>query len=92
MKIIDNSSMVLLSAQAKGNARLRANQYFHDSYDDPSQRMLVDIEPGSYVRSHRHLATPKPEAFLVLKGRLALILFNDDGSEGGLLWGPQKAL
>jgi cupin fold WbuC family metalloprotein len=78
-----------LSIQAQTADRLRRHLNFHDSYDDPSQRMLVAIEPGSYVRPHRHLVNPQPEAFLVLKGRLALITFNNDGSlREGVLLGP----
>jgi len=80
MKIIDACLMDELSAKAKVGGRLRQNLNFHDSYDDPSQRMLIAIEPGSYIRPHRHLEVPKPEAFLVLKGKMAMMTFDDQGN------------
>jgi len=37
------------------------------------------VEPHSYVRPHRHLAPPKDEAWIVLRGSLAFFTFEDDG-------------
>jgi cupin fold WbuC family metalloprotein len=92
LKRIDQEMFAALSAAAQTAVRLRKHHNFHTSYADPSQRMLVAIEPGSYVRPHRHLATPKPEAFLVLQGRLALTTFNDDGSvREAVVLGPGEA-
>ncbi len=50
MKKIDQEMFSALSSVAQSSERLRQNLNFHDSFDDPSQRMLVAIEPGSYVR------------------------------------------
>lgn len=79
MKIIDDNLMAELTSQARTSPRLRQHLNFHDSYDSPSQRMLIAIEPGSYIRPHRHLIVPKPEAFLVVRGRLALLTFDAAG-------------
>lgn len=70
MKKNEHELLNSLTSQSQAAERLRKRQNFHDSYGDPFQRMLVAIEPGSYVRPHRHLATPKHEAFLVLQERL----------------------
>lgn len=51
----------------------------HRSLDDPVHRMLNAIQPGSYMRPHRHLDPPKPEAWIVLRGRLLFVTFHDDG-------------
>jgi cupin fold WbuC family metalloprotein len=40
---------------------------------------LNAIEPGSYIRPHRHLDPEKDEAFILLNGRLGIILFSEDG-------------
>jgi len=41
---------------------------------------LNGIEPGSYIRPHRHLDPEKDEAFILMKGRLGVITFNPDGT------------
>ncbi len=38
------------------------------------------MEPGTYIRPHRHSDPPKPECFMAIRGRMALIVFRDDGS------------
>lgn len=52
---------------------------FHRSPDDPLHRMLNAIQVGSYVRPHRHLSPPKSEAWIVLRGELLFVCFEDDG-------------
>ena len=42
---------------------------------------------GSYAAPHRHLQVPKPESFIVLRGELALFLFDDLGNKFGPLNG-----
>jgi cupin fold WbuC family metalloprotein len=59
--------------------RVSAKTSTHADYDEPSQRLLNAMEPGSYIRPHRHLRDPKPECFIGIRGRLALIIFNDEG-------------
>ena len=79
MRVIDDSLMAEISTKARNSPRLRHHLNFHESYADPSQRMLIAMEPGSYIRPHRHLEIPKPEAFLVLRGKIALVTFDDNG-------------
>ena len=55
------------------------NFNFHE-LDDPANRMLNAIEPDSYIRPHRHLHPPLDEAFIVLRGRGVVILFEERGS------------
>jgi cupin fold WbuC family metalloprotein len=79
MKIIDSVMLDRLSAAARELPRRRQNLNLHDSYQDPCQRLLNAVEPDSYVRPHRHLMPPKPELFLVLRGRFAAIVFREGG-------------
>lgn len=89
MKILDAEFMANLSEKAKQNPRLRQHHNLHASYDEPSQRLLNAMEPGSYIRPHRHLTDPKPESFIGIRGRMALFTFNDDGDiEKSLCFGP----
>ena len=44
---------------------------------EPVQRMLNAVLPNSYVRPHYHFN--KPEVFIALRGKLAIIKFNKKG-------------
>jgi cupin fold WbuC family metalloprotein len=78
--LIDVTLLDSLTAQARANVRLRQHLNFHASYDEPSQRLLNAMEPDSYIRPHRHLSDPKPEAFVGIRGQMALLLFDDAGA------------
>jgi cupin fold WbuC family metalloprotein len=44
--------------------------------------MLNAMQPGSYVRPHRHLDPPKAEAWIVLRGAVLFVTFLEDGEIG----------
>ncbi len=91
MVVIDRVMMDELVAAARANPRRRMHRNFHASYDEACQRLMIAMEPDSYIRPHRHLADPKPEAFIALKGRLALFTFEDDGAIASVtLLGPNE--
>jgi cupin fold WbuC family metalloprotein len=52
---------------------------FHKDASDPLHRMLNAVQPGSYIRPHRHLDPPKAEAWILLRGAAAFFTFEDDG-------------
>lgn len=80
MKIIDKILLDSVSAQAVENPRLRMNYNFHQQLDDPLNRLLNAMEPGSYFPPHRHLNPSKEEIFLVLRGSVGIFIFDDNGS------------
>jgi len=80
MKVIDNELLDTLVGKAKDSPRLRMNHNFHESTDEVINRLLNAIEPDSYVRPHRHLNPDKEEIFLVLRGKAAFFLFDDEGN------------
>jgi cupin fold WbuC family metalloprotein len=80
MKIINESLLDSISAQAVKNQRLRINYNFHKQLDDPLNRLLNAMEPGSYFPPHRHKNPDKEEIFLVLRGNVAVFVFDDDGA------------
>ena len=77
-KIIDTQLLNSVSGQAKQSPRLRMNYNFHQSPADAVQRMLNAIEPGTYLRPHRH--PDREEVFLILRGKMTLFIFDDAGS------------
>ena len=78
MKVIDESLLNSVSKQAKESPRLRMNYNFHQSLEDKCHRMLNDVEPGTVVPIHRH--PTKDESFVVLRGKVKVSTYNDDGS------------
>lgn len=80
MKVITGELLEQVTAEALVSPRLRKNHNIHRSDDSRCHRLLNAIEPGSYIRPHRHLDPEKDEAFILLKGSLGVITFADDGS------------
>lgn len=79
MKQIDSTLLNALGAQARGSSRQRAHYNLHPDLSDPVQRLCIAMEPGTYVRPHRHADPETWEVLLILRGSLALLLFDDNG-------------
>lgn len=79
MKKITLSVLNNLSSEAVNSARKRKNLNYHEELSDTLQRMLNAMEPGTYVQPHKHENPDKREAFILLKGRIAVITFDDEG-------------
>ena len=80
MAWIDQALIDQKSADAKANPRGREIHVFHSNDDQPLQRMLNAMEPGTYIRPHRHLSPPKDEAVLLLRGAAGVAGFDDQGN------------
>ena len=76
--IIDTELLDKVSEQAKASPRLRMNYNFHQSLDELCHRFINAVEPGTEVDIHRHPA--KDETFVLLRGRVRVNTYNDDGS------------
>lgn len=79
MYLITESLLNEVSAQAEQSPRLRMNYNFHESPDAPVQRMLNALEPGTYLPPHRHANPDREEMYIVLRGRLLTLFFDEDG-------------
>ncbi|PWE01326.1 WbuC family cupin fold metalloprotein [Marinilabilia rubra] len=79
MKLINQDLLNDLSSEASKATRKRKNYNFHFGPADVLQRMLNAFEPGTYVRPHKHENPAKREVFLLLRGRLLMLFFNDGG-------------
>jgi cupin fold WbuC family metalloprotein len=78
--LIDNALLDSVRGEALQSPRRRKNRNFHPTNDFPAHRLLNAIEPGSYIQPQRHLGANKDETVAVLRGRLGLVLFDDDGT------------
>lgn len=80
VRVIDDGVLDALTARAKASPRLRQHLNLHHSYDDPCQRLLNAIEPGSYLRPKRDMTVPRGKLLVALRGGFALVRFDADGN------------
>lgn len=78
--VVDAALLAAKAADARANARLRDMHRFHAADAENPHRMVNTLQPGSYVRPHRHLSPAKSESFVLLTGSLGHVVFADDGS------------
>ncbi len=78
--LIDQALLDEVCAEAAASPRRRKNRNFHLLDDHPAHRLLNAMQPDSYIPPHRHLDPHKDETFVVLRGLLGLILFDDAGN------------
>jgi cupin fold WbuC family metalloprotein len=69
-----------VSDKAKASPRKRANYNFHKIDSELLQRMLNAAEPGTYIQPHKHEDPDKTEVFIILKGSVVVIEFDEDGN------------
>lgn len=79
MKIINNAKILELGALALNSDRKRTMFNLHSSPDDPLQRMVNVLEPGTYLCPHKHSNPEKREIFVILRGLLLICMFSKRG-------------
>lgn len=84
VRVVDQHVLDVLTARAKASQRLRQHQNLHGSYQDPCQRLLNAVEPGSYLRPKRDVSVPRDKLLVALRGSFALVRFDDNGSIIGI--------
>jgi cupin fold WbuC family metalloprotein len=67
-------------ALAKASPRGRAMHSFHPNHEANLHRFLNAFTRGSYCAPHRHLEPPKAEGLVILRGTLAICIFDDVGN------------
>lgn len=80
IKLIDHVLMAGLVESARQAPRRRVHRNFHPDDVYPAHRLMIAIEPDSYVPPHRHLSPAKDETLLVLRGSLGVMFFEPDGT------------
>lgn len=68
-----------LTTQAQCSLRKRQHHNIHESYSARCQCLFNAIEPGSYIRPHRHDTDSKDELLIAVRGVMALVTFNEQG-------------
>jgi len=80
VQLIDDALIEATLARARSSPRLRANYNLHASNAEGYHRFLNAWIQGTYAAPHRHVAVPKPETTLVLRGKLVCFIFDDTGA------------
>ena len=75
---LDQSLFTELASKAAANPRGRQHHNFH-AMEEPCHRMAVGLQPSTYIPPHRHLSADKAECLIVLRGKLGLLIFDEQG-------------
>ena len=79
-RLIDQRLLNQTCETATASDRRRKNANFHPTDDFPAHRMINAMQPGSYVRPHRHNDPHKDESIVVLQGRFGYLSFDNAGN------------
>jgi cupin fold WbuC family metalloprotein len=77
--MLEGNSIRLVGAkktQATAGRRKRAHLLLHDGPADLVQRLLIVLQPNSYVRPHHH--SRQREMLILQQGRGALLILDDN--------------
>ncbi len=83
LNIVDTELLNMVTGQAKESPRQRKNFNLHPSDSSKCHRLLNALEPDTYIRPHRHLDPEKDEGYVIMRGRLGVLLFSDNGEVTG---------
>ena len=78
VRFLDQTLFADLAVQAAASPRRRQHHNLH-AMSEPCHRMVVGLQPGSYIPPHRHLAEDKAEALLALQGCFGVLIFTEAG-------------
>ncbi|QMV53407.1 WbuC family cupin fold metalloprotein [Ewingella americana] len=84
IKQISQDTMCDLITKATNSPRLRQNLNIHPAPEDDVQRLAIAMEPGTYVRVHRHPHTW--ELLTPLRGRFLVLTYDESGKVTDRLW------
>ncbi len=74
---IGPETIAALARQATESERKRTHLLLHAGHDDQVQRLMIVMQPGTYVRPHHH--SLQWEMLILLKGRGEVLKFSEDG-------------
>ena len=80
MKNVDQQTLDKLCREATASPRRRAHLNLHEDLEEDVQRLLIAMQPDTYIRPHRHPEPYKKETLIILQGRCACMTFHNDGS------------
>lgn len=79
VQLIDTTLIEATIERASESERGRVTHNFHQAATDNPHRFLNALTRGSYCAPHRHASPAKTESFLVLRGEVLVLIFDDSG-------------
>lgn len=79
IKLIDDALINEVVQSAQNSTRHRSLYSLHERNEDKVHRLIRVLEPDSYVQPHKHESPNRMESFIVLRGKIAMVIFADDG-------------
>lgn len=79
MKLVGQRDLRVLRETAADSPRSRSHHLVHDSHEDSVQRMVIVLDPDTYVPPHRHTAGGRWEILSLIQGRAVALVFDDEG-------------
>ena len=77
--IITTDSLNQLAEQAEKSERKRIMHLFHQGNWEHAHRMLNALSPKTYIQPHRHNNKYESEGFVILLGKIAVLIFTNKG-------------
>jgi cupin fold WbuC family metalloprotein len=77
VRIVARSQISDLASEAETAARRRTHLLLHSGPQDQVQRLMIVLQPGSYIRPHHH--SQQWELLVLLQGRGNLLSFDGSG-------------
>ena len=74
--LLDTRQLDELCEAARNSERKRSHLLLHSGHQDQVQRLVIAVEPGTYVRAHRH--SEQWEMLVLLRGRVDVLLLSED--------------
>lgn len=78
-RVITHQELLDVCDSARSLPRLRKNLNMHATLEARVQRLFNAMEPGTYIRPHRHARANGWELMLAVHGRFAILIFDDRG-------------
>ena len=72
-----------LAAEAAGTPRRRKNFNLHAANEYPCHRLFNALQADTYIQPHRHSDPAKDETVVLLRGKLGLVEFDEQGAVTG---------
>lgn len=79
VRLIDDALINEVIQSAQNSARHRSLYNLHERNEEKVHRLIRVLEPESYIQPHKHESPNRTESFIILRGKLAVVIFADDG-------------
>jgi cupin fold WbuC family metalloprotein len=76
VQVVDHQQIAELATRAGAVPRKRAHLLLHEGPADPVQRLIIVLQPNTYVRPHHH--SRQWEMLVLQQGRGNLLIFDGD--------------